>query len=138
MQRFQLHGMVCLSSVGLVMYLFGTDICWGRLLLHPSCSYVVLLQVVTRVAADAAAPSGAAGGAGGGGGGLLAPALGEGWGQAASCRVALFWEGPQRYAMVIKAKHVPVEQPAAGQQQQQAAAASSMCVPYYVGPGGIM
>lgn len=68
--------------------------------------------------------------------GMLAPALGEVWGQAASCRVALFWEGSQRFAMVVKAKHVPVAVPGEGQQQQQQAA-GSMCVPYFVGQGGI-
>lgn len=96
------------------------------------------LQVVTRItdssstaarglsAAGAAAstPSSASVG-------LLTPALGEGWGQAASCRVALFWEGSQRYAMVTKVKHVPLKA------VQQADGPRSMCVPYYVRPDGI-
>lgn len=63
--------------------------------------------------------------------GLLTPALGEGWGQAASCRVALFWEGSQRYAMVTKVKHVPLKA------VHQADGSRSMCVPYYVRPEGI-
>lgn len=63
--------------------------------------------------------------------GLLAPALGEGWGQAASCRVALFWEGSQRCAMVTKAKHVPLKPPG------QPGHPDSLCVPYYVLPDGI-
>jgi hypothetical protein len=98
------------------------------------------LQVVTRItdssstvgwgltAAGAAASSSAPSSASVG---LLTPALGEGWGQAASCRVALFWEGSQRYAMVTKVKHVPLKA------EQQADGARSMCVPYYVRPDGI-
>jgi hypothetical protein len=62
---------------------------------------------------------------------MLAPALGESWGQAASCRVALFWEGSQRYAMVTKAKHVPLKAPG------QLGRPESLCVPYYVHPDGI-
>lgn len=90
---------------------------------------------VTDAGPTAAAGTGLTGGAGGGGNtasstGLLAPALGEGWGQAASCRVALFWEGPQRYAMVTKAKHVPTA-------AREHVPAGSMCVPYHVGTAGI-
>jgi hypothetical protein len=65
---------------------------------------------------------------------MLAPALGEGWGQAASCRVALYWEGSQRYAMVTKAKHVPQKAAAAA---AQAGRSDTMAVPYSVGPDGI-
>jgi RAD51-like protein 2 len=129
---------------------------------------VMVNQVVTRITHDAAAPSPhAAGGvwqasegvsasaaaaaaasaaAAAGSAGLLAPALGEGWGQAASCRVALFWQGAQRYALVAKAKHVPVvaahgaggqRQGAHGAGSSGSSSGSSMCVPYYVGPAGI-
>lgn len=40
-------------------------------------------------------------------GGVLVPALGESWGQASSTRVILFWEGPQRYAHLLKASAAP-------------------------------
>jgi hypothetical protein len=95
------------------------------------------LQVVTRIA-DFSSASGTSSSAAAAGSsttpssaGLLAPALGEGWGQAASCRVALFWEGSQRCAMVTKAKHVPLK--ASGQPGRP----KSMCVTYYVRPDGI-
>jgi hypothetical protein len=100
---------------------------------------VLLLQVVTRITdvSSAAGTSNSAAAAAAGSSntpssaGLLAPALGEGWGQAASCRVALFWEGSQRYAMVTKAKHVPLK--VSGQPGRP----ESMCVAYYVWPDGI-
>ena len=65
-------------------------------------------QVVTRITGD-----GGSGGGGSSSGGQtdaasaswLAPALGEGWGQAAGCRVALAWQGSQRQAWLVKAKH---------------------------------
>jgi hypothetical protein len=92
---------------------------------------------VTRLTDTSSAPGAAAAAAGGNSSsssaGMLAPALGEGWGQAASCRVALYWEGSQRYAMVTKAKHVPQRAAAAA----QAGRSDTMAVPYSVGPDGI-
>ena len=35
------------------------------------------------------------------------PALGESWGQASSTRVVLYWEGPARFAHLLKASHAP-------------------------------
>jgi hypothetical protein len=55
---------------------------------------VFMNQVTTKVA-------------GGEGAGVLVPALGESWGQASSTRVALFWEGPQRRAHLLKASAPP-------------------------------
>jgi len=55
----------------------------------------------------------------GAGGSVLVPALGESWGQASGTRVVLFWEGPQRYAHLLKASHVPEGLVGAGGQQQQ-------------------
>lgn len=101
------------------------------------CCCRCCVQVVTRITdvSSALGTSSASAAAGSSNtpnsAGLLAPALGEGWGQAASCRVALFWEGSQRYAMVTKAKHVPLK--ASGQTGRP----ESMCVPYYVRPDGI-
>jgi RAD51-like protein 2 len=121
----------------------------GRVLLHMAqqlaeaaeqrgVAVVMVNQVVTRITDSAAAAAGASSTSQqqqqpSSGSGLLAPALGEGWGQAASCRVALFWEGQQRRAMVAKPKHVPLLSPAA----QGQAWPGSMCVPYHVGPTGI-
>lgn len=39
--------------------------------------------------------------------GHLVPALGESWGQAASSRVVLYWEGSQRHAYLIKSPALP-------------------------------
>lgn len=111
----------------------------GALLVFCVCVCVCVLcsQVVTRItdtssaAGTSAAASAAGGGSSANSGGMLAPALGESWGQAASCRVALFWEGSQRYAMVTKAKHVPLKVPG------QLGHPESLCVPYYVHPDGI-
>lgn len=94
-------------------------------------------QVVTRIADQHPQPQqlSGAGAALGAASAWLAPALGEGWGQAASCRVALFWEGIQRYALLVKAKEVP-HLPASCQ-QQQGQQQQQLCVPYQVGPDGI-
>ncbi|KAF6266070.1 hypothetical protein COO60DRAFT_641728 [Scenedesmus sp. NREL 46B-D3] len=100
---------------------------------------VMMNQVVTRIADTASETTAAGGSSSSSSSGFvtsaawLAPALGEGWGQAASCRVALFWEGSQRYALLSKAKDVPLQlQP--GQQQQR----QRLCVPYSVSTAGLV
>jgi hypothetical protein len=49
--------------------------------------------------------------------------------------VALFWEGSQRYALLSKAKDVPIQQQQRWQQQQQR---HRLCVPYSVSASGLM
>eukprot|EP00878_Enallax_costatus_P036706 GHUV01041248.1.p1 GENE.GHUV01041248.1~~GHUV01041248.1.p1 ORF type:complete len:359 (+),score=139.27 GHUV01041248.1:184-1260(+) len=96
---------------------------------------VMMNQVVTRIAGGgqtAADTSGPSGLSSSGTAAWLAPALGEGWGQAAACRVALFWEGSQRYALLAKAKHRPVLAP-----QQQQPGRNQLYVPYQVTTVGI-
>lgn len=98
-------------------------------------------QVVTRIA-DSNQGGSLSSSSGGGSiaptAAWLAPALGEGWGQAAACRVALFWEGTQRYALLAKAKEVPqVLQGQVQQQGWQRQRQVQLCVPYYVHAAGI-
>ncbi|KAF8059446.1 RAD51C [Scenedesmus sp. PABB004] len=98
---------------------------------------VMTNQVVTRIIdAPGAGGGGDAPGAGAPGAAAaaaawLAPAGGEVWGQAAPARVALFWQGPQRYALLAKAKHLPAPPPGG------AGAGQRLCVPYSVDERGI-
>ncbi|WIA36239.1 hypothetical protein OEZ86_007571 [Tetradesmus obliquus] len=102
---------------------------------------VMMNQVVMRIADSASSIAAAAKSSSGlssSSAAWLAPALGEGWGQAASCRVALFWEGSQRYALLSKAKDVPLQQQQSWQQQQQQQQqGQQLCVPYSVSASGL-
>jgi hypothetical protein len=51
--------------------------------------------------------------------------------------VALFWEGSQRYALLSKAKHVPLLPQAAQQQQRWQQQQKRLCVPYNVSAAGL-
>ncbi|GBF87643.1 DNA repair RAD51-like protein [Raphidocelis subcapitata] len=92
---------------------------------------VFINQVTTKVLDDSS------------GGGVLVPALGESWGQASSTRVALFWEGPQRLAHLLKASAVPPgaaaqpQQGAAGRRRRGAAGPRVAAVPFDVTPEGV-
>ena len=57
---------------------------------------------------------------------MLVPALGESWGQASSTRVALYWEGRQRRAHLLKASWVPPGLGSGGARGRAAAAPLSV------------
>eukprot|EP00210_Caulerpa_lentillifera_P002557 g2452.t1 len=73
---------------------YNISVCFLALVLQMNCHQVVYTnQVLTRVYANQQAE--------------LVVALGDSWGQCASTRVRLYWQGYQRYAFLHKAPDLP-------------------------------